>query len=60
MLYAKDHAEVHNNNTNGMRGYWLGRLQSILRHDFQEYNAYPYTRYALGTPGTPLKVATPV
>jgi hypothetical protein len=36
-----------NNATNGMKAYWLDRLSNVLRNDFKEYNAKPYTRYTL-------------
>jgi len=35
------------NKINGMRDHMLREMQRILQHDFQEYNAHPYNRYAL-------------
>ncbi len=46
-LAATNPSGAYDNATNGMRDYWLRRLQSILKNDFQEYNARPYAGYSL-------------
>ena len=39
--------EVYDNRANGLHDWWMVRLQSILKHDFQEYNSKPYNRLSL-------------
>jgi hypothetical protein len=36
-----------NNNTNGLTRWLLGYLQTMVQHDFLEFNARPYQRFAL-------------
>jgi hypothetical protein len=48
MLYrAQPRVAWYDNHANGLHDWWMTRLQSILKHDFQEYNAKPYSRYSL-------------
>jgi len=37
----------YDNKSNGLHDWWMTRLQSILKHDFQEYNSKPYSRLSL-------------
>jgi hypothetical protein len=47
LLFAKTNDPQYDNTKNGMKDFWLQRFASILRHDFQEYNSKPYSRYSL-------------
>src|SRR5262249_44629849 len=44
---AQPQVAWYDHHANGLHDWWMTRLQSILKHDFQEYNAKPYSRYSL-------------
>jgi tetratricopeptide (TPR) repeat protein len=47
LLFARTQDDRYDNQRNGLAGWLLGYLHTILKHDFHEFNARPYQRYSL-------------
>ena len=47
LLFATSHRAEYDNRSNGLKTWWLSRLQGYLRRDFIEYNARPYQEYTM-------------